>query len=352
MSYRAPVADMVFTLRHVAGLDGAIADGLYGDLTPELVEAILEEGGRFADDAHRAAQPRRRPSRRRPSRTARSTTPPGLKDAYRGLGGRPAGTRCPARRTTAARACRSRSTPACIEMWNAAALAFALCPLLTVGAHRGADAHGTEELKARYLAKLVSGEWTGDDEPDRAAGGLRPRRAAQPRAEPAGDGSYRITGQKIFITYGEHDLTDNIVHLVLARLPDAPPGTRGISLFLVPKFLVRDGAEPRNDLRCVSIEHKLGIHASPTCVMAYGDEGGATGWLIGEENQRPGVHVHDDEQRPAQCRRCRASRSPSGPTQQALAYARERVPGPRAEAPATATARSSTSRTCGACCCG
>jgi butyryl-CoA dehydrogenase len=160
-------------------------------------------------------------------------------------------------------------------------MAFALGPLLTMGGIEALTAHGSEELKARYLPKVVSGEWTATmnlTEPQ-AGSDLA---ALRTRAERAGDGTYRITGQKIYITYGEHDLTDNIVHLVLARLPDAPPGTRGISLFLVPKVLP-DGT--RNDLRCHSVEHKLGIHASPTCTMIYGDNGGATGWLIGEENR-------------------------------------------------------------------
>jgi butyryl-CoA dehydrogenase len=170
---------------------------------------------------------------------------------------------------------------ACVEMWNAASMAFGIGPVLTMGAIEALAAHGSDDLKSRYLEKLVSGEWTATmnlTEPQ-AGSDLA---ALRSRAEPVGDGTYKITGQKIFITYGEHDLTDNIVHLVLARLPDAPAGTRGISLFLVPKFLP-DGA--RNDVRCHSVEHKLGIHASPTCTMIFGDNGGAVGWLVGEENR-------------------------------------------------------------------
>jgi butyryl-CoA dehydrogenase len=170
---------------------------------------------------------------------------------------------------------------ACVEMWNSACMSFGLGPLLTMGGIEAVAAHASQELKDRYLAKLVSGEWTATmnlTEPQ-AGSDLNAVRA---RAERAADGTYRIFGQKIFITYGEHDLTGNIIHLVLARLPDAPPGTRGISLFLVPKVLP-DGT--RNDVRCHSIEHKLGIHGSPTCTMIYGDHGGATGWLIGEENR-------------------------------------------------------------------
>jgi acyl-CoA dehydrogenase len=166
-------------------------------------------------------------------------------------------------------------------MWNSASMAFGIGPILTMGAIEALIAHASDDLKSRYLEKLVSGEWTATmnlTEPQ-AGSDLA---AIRSRAEPSGDGTYRITGQKIFITYGEHDLTDNIVHLVLARLPDAPAGTRGISLFLVPKFL-SDGT--RNDVRCHSIEHKLGIHASPTCTMIFGDNGGAIGWLVGEENR-------------------------------------------------------------------
>jgi alkylation response protein AidB-like acyl-CoA dehydrogenase len=171
-------------------------------------------------------------------------------------------------------------------MWNSASMAFGIGPVLTMGAAEALANHGTDELKKTYLPKLVSGEWMGTmqlTEPQAGSdvGALRTK------AERAGDGSYRITGQKIFITYGEHDLTDNIIHFVLARLPDAPAGNRGISLFLVPKFLVnKDGSlGARNDVRAHSIEHKLGIHASPTCTMVYGDNGGAAGYLVGEENR-------------------------------------------------------------------
>jgi alkylation response protein AidB-like acyl-CoA dehydrogenase len=171
-------------------------------------------------------------------------------------------------------------------MWNAASMAFGIGPVLTMGAVEALAAHGSDELKRVYLPKLISGEWTGSmqlTEPQAGSdvGALRTK------AERAGDGSYRISGQKIFITYGEHDLACNIVHLVLARLRDAPPGSRGISLFLVPKFLVNADSSlaARNDVRASSIEHKLGIHGSPTCTMVFGDNGGATGFLIGEENR-------------------------------------------------------------------
>jgi alkylation response protein AidB-like acyl-CoA dehydrogenase len=172
------------------------------------------------------------------------------------------------------------------EMWNSANMGFALCPLLNQGAVEALTAHGSPELQDAYLGKLITGEWTGTMNLTEPQAGSDVG-ALKTRAVPAADGSWRITGTKIFITYGEHDFTDNIVHLVLARTPDAPPGTRGISLFLVPKFLPKPDGTPGqpNDLRCVSLEHKLGIHASPTCVMSFGDNGGATGWMIGQLNQ-------------------------------------------------------------------
>ncbi len=175
---------------------------------------------------------------------------------------------------------------ACNEIWNAANMAFSLCPLLTLGAIEALQSHATEALKRLYLEKLVSGEWTGTmnfTEPQ-AGSDLSALRA---RAERQADGTYKLFGSKIYITYGEHDMTENILHFVLARLPDAPTGTRGISLFLAPKFLANpDGSlGERNDVYCTSLEHKLGIHASPTCTMVYGDHGGAKGFLVGEENK-------------------------------------------------------------------
>jgi acyl-CoA dehydrogenase len=279
MTYRAPVADLAFTLRHVAGLDRAIQDGLYGDLTLDLVESILEEAGRFANDAI-APLNRVGDAHGTPLKDGAVTMPPGWKETYR------AWSEAGWNSLTGPTEYGGQGLPvllnsACVEMWNSSCMAFGLGPLLTMGGIEALAAHGSEELKERYLPKVISGEWTATmnlTEPQ-AGSDLSALRA---RAVRAGDGTYRITGQKIYITYGEHDLTDNIVHLVLARLPDAPPGTRGISLFLVPKVLP-DGT--RNDLRCHSVEHKLGIHASPTCTMIYGDNGGATGWLIGEENR-------------------------------------------------------------------
>ena len=169
---------------------------------------------------------------------------------------------------------------ALMDNLNAANVGFALCPMLSMGAIEAIDKHGSDELKRDYLPKIVSGDWPATMNLTEPQAGSDVG-ALKTRAEPNGDGSWRLTGTKIFITYGEHDLSDQIIHMVLARTPGAPEGTRGISLFLVPKLLP-DGT--RNDLRCVSIEHKMGIHASPTCVMSYGDEGGATGWLVGPEN--------------------------------------------------------------------
>jgi butyryl-CoA dehydrogenase len=279
MTYRAPVPDIVFTMRHVAGLDRAVADGVYGDLTTDLAETILDEAGRFANDV---IAPLNREGDKHGVilKDGAVTTAPGWKQAYKAW--TEAGWNAlPGPADFGGQGLPILLNSACVEMWNSASMAFGIGPVLTMGAIEALVQHGSEDLKSRYLEKLVSGEWTATmnlTEPQ-AGSDLA---ALRSRAEPSGDGTYRITGQKIFITYGEHDLTDNIVHLVLARLPDAPAGTRGISLFLVPKFLP-DGT--RNDVRCSGIEHKLGIHASPTCTMIFGDKGGAIGWLVGEENR-------------------------------------------------------------------
>jgi acyl-CoA dehydrogenase len=284
MTYRAPVADMIATLKDAAGLEAAIAEGLYGDLTLEDIRAILEEAARFAAD--RIAPLNALGDRHgTPFKDGQVTMPPGWKETYTdwsaaGWNGLMADA------AYGGQALPCVVNAACLEMWNAASGAFGLGPLLTQGAIEAINAHASDELKTKYLPKMVSGEWTGTmnlTEPSAGSdlSGLRTR------AVRAGDGTYRITGSKIFITYGEHDLTGNIIHLVLARLPDAPAGTKGISLFLVPKFLVNDDGSigERNDVRCHSIEHKLGVHASPTCTMVYGDKGGAVGWLVGEENR-------------------------------------------------------------------
>jgi len=288
--YRAPVEEIGFTLNEVAGLRAAIEDGRLGDLTDDLAAAILSEAGRFATEEiaplYKAGD-----EEGAVLKDAAVATPPGWKDLYRRWieGGWNALT---GPEKFGGQGLPSMLSVAALEMWNSGATAFALGPTLTMGAVEALDKHASQHLKQTYLAKLVSGEWMGTmnlTEPQ-AGSDLN---ALRTRAERAPDGTYRIFGQKIFITYGEHDFTDNIVHTVLARLPDAPAGTRGLSLFLVPKFLVNsDGSlGRRNDLFCASLEHKLGIHGSPTCTMIYGDgfvageEKGAVGWLIGEENR-------------------------------------------------------------------
>lgn len=288
--YKAPIEEIAFTLKHIGLMKRDLSDGALGDLTEDLVDAILAEAGRFATDA---VAPLAQTGDRQGARLidGRVVMPDGWRDLYSRW--REGGWNA----LTGPVDFGGQDLPetlgvAAMEMWNSASMAFGLGPMLTMGAVEALSKHASPELQARYLPKLVSGEWMGTmnlTEPQAGSdlGTLKTR------AIPEGDGTYRIFGQKIFITYGEHDLTDNIVHLVLARLPDAPAGTRGISLFLVPKFLVEaDGAlGGRNDVLCASIEHKLGIHGSPTCTMIYGDgcvEGeapGAVGYLIGEENR-------------------------------------------------------------------
>jgi len=282
MTYRAPVAEIAFTLKHGAGLSRTLAQG--GELTADDVDAVLEEAGRFATDV---LAPLNSVGDKfgTPFKDGAITMPPGWKEAYRDWSA--AGWNAvslPAQ--WGGQALPNALNAACIEMWNSASMAFGIGPVLTMGAAEALASYGTDDLKKTYLPKLISGEWMGTmqlTEPQAGSdvGALRTKAVREP------DGTYRITGQKIFITYGEHDLTDNIIHFVLARLPDAPAGNRGISLFLVPKLLVnKDGSlGARNDVRAHSIEHKLGIHASPTCTMVYGDHGGAVGYLVGEENR-------------------------------------------------------------------
>ena len=282
--YRSPVDDILYSLRHVGGLKEAIEEGLVGDLDWETAQNVIGEAGRFATDV---IAPLNRPGDVEGARCENGvvTTPKGFAEAYKQwVAGGWAG-------VTAAPEQGGMGLPhsvnfAATEIWNGASIGFALCPLLSEGALSALNAYASPDLRETFVKRLASGEWTGTmnlTEPQ-AGSDLN---ALKARAERAENGTYRVFGQKIYITYGEHDFADNIVHLVLARLPDAPPGTRGISLFLVPKYLVKpDGSlGARNDVRCASIEHKLGIHASPTCVMIYGDNGGATGYLVGEENR-------------------------------------------------------------------
>ncbi|MGE5669328.1 MAG: acyl-CoA dehydrogenase [Betaproteobacteria bacterium] len=284
-TYHAPLADMQFVMNELAGLAQVATLPGFADATPDTVAAILEEASKFATEVLDPlnASGDREGAKLLPDGTVK--TPAGFKDAYaqyteygwNGLA-KPVefgGQGLPQLVATAVE-----------EMWHSSNMAFDLCPLLTQGAIEAIELCGTAEQKARYLPSMVAGTWTGTmnlTEPQ-AGSDLA---AVRTRAVPQADGSYRIHGQKIFITFGEHDYTENIIHLVLARTPDAPEGVKGISLFIVPKVLVNaDGSlGARNDVRCVSLEHKLGIHASPTAVLAYGDQGGAVGYLVGEENR-------------------------------------------------------------------
>ena len=275
MNYRPPVSAILRAMQTA----GRMGTDSYQDFSSADAEAILDEAGKFAAEQ---IAPLNRIGDKQAAQIfeGKVTTPGGWKDVYRSWS--EAGWNS----LTGPTAYGGQELPmimavACTELWNAACLAFAVNPLLTAGAIEAIAAHATPALKERYLPNLISGLWTGTmnlTEPQSGSdlSGLRSK------ADRNGDGTYRISGTKIYITYGEHDCSENIIHLVLARLSDAPLGTRGISLFLVPKILP-DGT--RNDVRCASIEHKLGIHGSPTCTMIYGDKGGATGWLIGEENR-------------------------------------------------------------------
>ncbi|HEY7084034.1 MAG TPA: acyl-CoA dehydrogenase [Hyphomicrobiaceae bacterium] len=285
MTYQAPVDDILHALKSAADLDDLLVRNLLEGVDEDTIRAVINEAGKFAAEV---LDPLSAAGDRVGSKLVdgKVVTPPGWSQAYEqfaagGWGALAApeewgGQNLPQVVATAAG-----------EVWNAANLAFGLCPLLTFGAIDAVEAQGSEELKRTYLPKMVSGAWTGTmnlTEPH-AGSDLSQLKT---RAVKQADGSYRLTGTKIFITYGDHEMTENIIHLVLARLPDAPPGTRGISLFLVPKYLVnKDGSlGARNDVECAGVEHKLGIHASPTCVMKYGEKGaGAIGYLVGEENR-------------------------------------------------------------------
>ncbi|MDX5349117.1 MAG: acyl-CoA dehydrogenase, partial [Paracoccaceae bacterium] len=281
MPYRAPVRDLRFILDHVVGFAQVAATPRFAEATPEMATAILTEAGRIATDV---LAPLNRAGDRHPARLENGAVlaSPGFAEGYRamaeggwvGIAARPehGGMGLPISLALAVD-----------DMFAGACLALQLKPVLTKGQIEALEHHASDAIKALYLPKLTSGEWSGTmnlTEPQAGSdvGALRTK------AEPLGDGTYAISGQKIYITWGDSDLVSNVCHLVLARLPGAPQGTRGISLFMVPKFLPdaegRLGA--RNSLRVVSLEHKLGIHGSPTCVMEYD---GAKGWLVGEENK-------------------------------------------------------------------
>jgi alkylation response protein AidB-like acyl-CoA dehydrogenase len=283
--YQAPLTDMQFVLQELAGMDAVGKLPGFEEATPDVAAAILEEAAKFATNVLDPINASGDREGARWNEDGSVTTPAGFKDAYRqfcdngwnGLTKNPefGGQGLPQLLATAVE-----------EMWHSSNLAFDLCPLLTQGAIEAIELCGSDALKHRFLPNMVAGIWTGTmnlTEPQ-AGSDLA---AVRSRAVPQGDGSYKVFGQKIFITFGEHDYTENIVHLVLARTPDAPEGVKGISLFVVPKFLVNDDGSlgTRNDVHCVSLEHKLGIHASPTAVLAFGDKGGAVGYLVGEENR-------------------------------------------------------------------
>ena len=283
MTYQAPISEMRFVLDAIAELPEISRLPGYEEATADLVAAILEEAGKLAGDV---IAPLNHAGDRAGSVFENGVvrTPEGFQEAYEQFvaGGWNA---LPFDPAFGGQGLPWSLATAVQEMWQAANLSFGLCPLLTVGAVELLQAHGSDQQKSDYLAKLISGAWTGTMNLTEPQAGSDVG-ALKTRAQRNGD-HYLITGQKIYITYGEHDLADNIVHMVLARLPDAPEGTRGISLFLVPKFIVNEDGSlgQHNDLRCVSLEHKLGIKASPTAVMSYGDSSGAVGYLVGEENQ-------------------------------------------------------------------
>ena len=283
--YRAPIDEIRHTLRHVAGLDEIAELAGFEHSDPATVDGLLDEAGRFFEEVFAPLNREGDLVGSVRNDDGSVTTPPGFVDAYRRYveagwstvgfppdydgGGFPWVVNL-----------------ALQEMMCSANFSFSLAPMLTQGAIDALLHYGTEDQKETYLRRMVAGEWTGTmnmTEPDAGSD----VGALTTRAVPAGDGSWRITGQKIYISWGEHDLAENTIHLVLARTPDSPPGTKGISLFVVPKFLVNDDGTlgDRNDATCVSIEHKMGLKASPTCVMAFGEQGGATGWLLGEEHQ-------------------------------------------------------------------
>ena len=284
MSYVAPLKDMLFNIKHLADIDQIAAMPGYEDAGFETAEAILEEAAKFTQGV---LSPLNWEGDKNPSswKDGVVTATPGFKEAFAQFAaGGWQGLQHPV--DFGGQGLPKLIGAACGEMQNSANMSFALCPLLTDGAIEALLTAGSDELKATYLEKLVSGQWTGTmnlTEPQ-AGSDLA---AVRSRAEPQADGSYKVFGTKIYITWGEHDMTENIVHLVLARALGAPEGVKGISLFVVPKFMVNaDGSlGARNDVHCVSIEHKMGIKASPTAVLQFGDQGGAVGFLVGEENR-------------------------------------------------------------------
>ncbi|MDA3028246.1 MAG: acyl-CoA dehydrogenase [Actinomycetota bacterium] len=283
--YRAPIADILYSLNHAAGIEQLLTTERFSHVDLDTVEGVIEEVGRFMTEVIAPTNVDGDTIKAQWHPDNSVTTPDSFKPAYRqyvesGFGAMPfdpeyGGAGFPWLTALAVQ-----------EMLNSANMAMALCPLLTQGAIDALEAHGSREQQETYLPKMLTGEWAGTMNLSEPQAGSDVG-AVRTKAEPVGDGSWRITGTKIWITFGEHDMTEQIVHLVLARTPGAPPGTKGISMFLVPKFLLNaDGSlGERNDVTCVSIEHKLGIHGSPTCVLSFGEGEGAIGWLVGEENE-------------------------------------------------------------------
>jgi len=281
--YFAPLREMRFVLNEIADMEAVNALPGYGEATPDLVDAVLEEAGKLASGV---LSPLNQIGDQQGSHVENGvvTTPDGFAEAHAqfveaGWGG-----------LAFDPAYGGQGLPFVLgavlgEMWASSNMAYSLLPLLTQGGIDLITHHGTEEQKQTYLEKMITGQWSGTMNLTEPQAGSDVG-AVKTKAEMQADGSYLITGNKIFITWGEHELAENIVHLVLARLPDAPGGTKGISCFIVPKYLINDDGTPgpRNDVRCVSLEHKLGIHASPTAVLSFGDEGGAVGYLVGPEN--------------------------------------------------------------------
>ncbi|MDI1341574.1 acyl-CoA dehydrogenase [Polaromonas sp.] len=284
MSYKAPLKDMLFDIKHLADIDAVAQIPGFEEAGFDTAQAVLEECAKFNEGV---LSPLNWEGDKNPSswKDGVVTTTPGFKEAYKQYAeGGWQGLQHPV--DFGGQGLPKTIGAACGEMLNSANMSFALCPLLSDGAIEALLTAGSDELKAIYLEKLVSGKWTGTmnlTEPQ-AGSDLAMVRS---RAEPQPDGTYKVFGTKIYITYGDHDMAENIVHLVLARVTGAPEGVKGISLFVVPKFLVgKDGAlGARNDVHCVSIEHKLGIKASPTAVLQYGDHGGAVGYIVGQENR-------------------------------------------------------------------
>jgi len=326
-TYRAPLADMSFIIDELLDAEGALGSlaefADYG-VGPDLTTALLDEAAKLAGDV---LAPLRRVGDEHPATCSDGvvTVSPGYDDALRqfaagGWVGISAGV------DDGGQGLPELFSTATHEMWNSANIAFALAPLLSSGAALAIAAHGDEQQKQTYLGKMNSGEWLGTMNLTESGAGSD-LGVMKTKAVPEGD-HYRIHGQKVFITWGDHDATDNIIHLVLAKLPDAPEGSRGISLFIVPKFLVNPDGSPgeRNDVYPVSCEHKLGIHGSPTCIMAFGDKEGAVGYLLGQENR--GLACMFTMMNEARLKvGIQALGAAEGAFQKAAAYARERVQG-------------------------